>query len=365
MINKSQGFEANNYSLRNISSITINSLSGIIKDAITEESLKLFLAFVMGTVSLVTILCNTMVFISFKMEKKLRTLTNYFLLSLAFADLMVGMFSIPFFAQYTLLNKWILGPIPCNLWLSEDYTVCQASTLHLLAICLDRYFSVTRPLTYRIHRTSKRICVALAIAWFLAIIMTAPWIWLWPFIDKSEDSRVKEYMCYVPFYNKNIVFIVVTNLASFFLPVTVMAVLYMKIYLVTRVRDRTFKRQSFEKVRDSSVKSLDSCSTPEIFSSYSWKAGPSHASSSDTLANVSISSDGDLQSTTVETKKLDTMAEIFIINYKKQDKKAAKTLTAILIVFVITWAPYSVSSLVNCACDDCVNKIFPEIYLSG
>lgn len=364
MINKSQSSETDDYILKNVSSRTINSLPGLKNRTIRiDESLELFLAFVMGIVSLVTILCNTMVFISFKMEKKLRTLTNYFLLSLAFADLMVGMFSIPFFAQYTLLNKWILGPITCNLWLSEDYTVCQASTLHLLAICLDRYFSVTWPITYRIHRTSKRIFFALVIAWFVAIIMTAPWIWLWPFIDTSEHSHVKEYMCYVPFYNDNLVFIVVTNLASFFLPVTIMAVLYMKIYLVTRVRDKTFERQSFDKPRDSSVKSLDSSS--EMFSTYSWKTGPNRASSSDTLANVSISSDGDLQSTTIDTKKLHSKAENFIINYKKQDKKAAKTLTAILIVFIITWAPYSVCSLVNCACGDCVNKTYPEIYLSG
>ena len=48
-----------------------------------------------GLFSLVTITGNLMVMISFKMDKQLQTISNYFLFSLAVADLMIGLISMP------------------------------------------------------------------------------------------------------------------------------------------------------------------------------------------------------------------------------------------------------------------------------
>ena len=43
-----------------------------------------------GALSLVTIAGNLMVMISFKMDKQLQTISNYFLFSLAVADFIIG-----------------------------------------------------------------------------------------------------------------------------------------------------------------------------------------------------------------------------------------------------------------------------------
>lgn len=41
---------------------------------------------------------------------------------------------------------------------------------------------------------------------------------------------------------------------------------------------------------------------------------------------------------------------------KKQDQKAAKMLSAILLAFIITWTPYNINVVVNTFCDNCLNK---------
>lgn len=106
--------------------------------------------------SLITVIGNCMVMISFKIDKQLQTISNYFLFSLAVADFMIGLVSMPLFTVYTVLGYWPLGPHICDSWLALDYLVSNASVLNLLIISFDRYFSVISPLTYRAKRTNFR-----------------------------------------------------------------------------------------------------------------------------------------------------------------------------------------------------------------
>lgn len=43
-------------------------------------------------------------------------------------------------------------------------------------------------------------------------------------------------------------------------------------------------------------------------------------------------------------------------NEKKADQKAAKTLSALLLAFLITWLPYNVNVVVNSFCGNCLDN---------
>lgn len=61
-----------------------------------------------------------------------------------------GLVSIPFMTYYMAAGtRWGIGYGMCQFWLCLDYMMSNASVLNLLLISFDRYFSVTRPLTYR------------------------------------------------------------------------------------------------------------------------------------------------------------------------------------------------------------------------
>lgn len=109
----------------------------------------LHIAFLTGVLALVTIIGNILVIVAFKVNKQLKTVNNYFLLSLACADLIIGVISMNLFTTYIIMNRWALGNLACDLWLSIDYVASNASVMNLLVISFDRYFSITRPLTYR------------------------------------------------------------------------------------------------------------------------------------------------------------------------------------------------------------------------
>ncbi|XP_072329643.1 muscarinic acetylcholine receptor M2-like [Scyliorhinus torazame] len=186
-----------------------------------------------GSLSLATIIGNILVIVSIKVNRHLQTINNYFLLSLACADLIIGVFSMNLFTIYTVIGYWPLGPVVCDLWLALDYVVSNASSMSLLVISFDRYFCVTKPLSYPVRRTGKVAGLMIAATWLVPFVIWAPPIILWQFI--VGERTVGEGECYVQFLsNPPIVFS--TTLVTFYLPVLIMIILSVKISRASKSR---------------------------------------------------------------------------------------------------------------------------------
>ncbi|XP_039978951.1 muscarinic acetylcholine receptor M1-like [Xiphias gladius] len=193
----------------------------------------IIIVFLTGSLSLVTVVGNILVLVSFKINKALKTVNNYYLLSLAFADLTIGTLSMNLYTTYIIMDQWALGPVVCDLWLAIDYVASNASVMNLLVISFDRYFSVTRPLTYRAKRTTKRAMTMIGLAWSISFILWAPAILFWQYIVGERTVQPNE--CYIQFLSEPIITFC-TAIAAFYLPVTIMAILFWKIYQETEKR---------------------------------------------------------------------------------------------------------------------------------
>ncbi|XP_062844433.1 muscarinic acetylcholine receptor M1 [Trichomycterus rosablanca] len=180
---------------------------------------------VTGPLSFITILGNLLVVISFRVNRQLRTISNYYLLSLAVADLILGAVSMNLYTTYIIMGRWMFGNLACDLWLALDYVASNASVMNLLVISFDRYFSVTRPLTYRAKRTPKKAAVLITLAWVVSFVLWAPAILFWPHAV-SPPSRDA---CSIPFLAEASL-TCGTAIAAFYLPVSIMVVLYWRIY---------------------------------------------------------------------------------------------------------------------------------------
>lgn len=214
---------------------------------------KIVIAIIAVVLSVLTVVGNSMVMISFKIDKQLQTISNYFLFSLAVADFAIGLISMPLYAVFTIYGYWPLGPHICDTWLALDYLASNASVLNLLIISFDRYFSVTRPLTYRAKRTTRRATIMIGSAWGFSLALWPPWIYAWPYIE--GERKVPEHKCYIQFIETNQYITFGTAIAAFYVPVTVMCILYYQIWRETKKRQKDLPNLQGGKKHDSSKRS--------------------------------------------------------------------------------------------------------------
>lgn len=199
--------------------------------------------------AVLTIGGNLLVIIAFRIDKQLQTITNYFLLSLAVADLAIGIFSMPLYTVYLLMGHWPLGPLLCDLWLSLDYVMSNASAANLLVISFDRYLSVTRPLTYRANRTGRKAVCMILFVWVISIVLWTPWIFAWPYIEGKRTVPYDD--CYIQFLYTNVFVTIGTHIIAFWCPVIIMTILYFKIYRETKKRQKRMPMlQAYKSFKD-------------------------------------------------------------------------------------------------------------------
>ncbi|XP_036373772.1 muscarinic acetylcholine receptor M2a [Megalops cyprinoides] len=199
-----------------------------------------FIVLVAGSLSLVTVIGNILVMLSIKVNRNLQTVNNYFLFSLACADLIIGLCSMNLYTVYIVIGYWPLGPVVCDLWLALDYVVSNASVMNLLIISFDRYFCVTKPLSYPVKRTTKMAGMMIAAAWVLSFMLWAPAILFWQFIVGGRT--VPERECYIQFFS-NAAVTFGTAIAAFYLPVITMTVLYWQISMASKSRVKKENRK--------------------------------------------------------------------------------------------------------------------------
>lgn len=125
---------------------------------------------------------NLVVLIVFAYTKELQTVINYFLVSLAFADLLTAMLPMPLWLAVKVNNdRWPFSIALYKAWQCMDLTFCTSSIWNLCAISIDRCWAIALPFGHRTAQTPFRVkCAALAVWCYsltVSVLITDVVVW--------------------------------------------------------------------------------------------------------------------------------------------------------------------------------------------
>uniref|UniRef100_A0A8C0U6A8 Dopamine receptor D2 n=1 Tax=Cyanistes caeruleus TaxID=156563 RepID=A0A8C0U6A8_CYACU len=188
---------------------------------------------------------NVLVCMAVSRERALQTTTNYLIVSLAVADLLVA----------TLCMPWVVYLEVRGIALvTLDVMMCTASILNLCAISIDRYTAVAMPMLYNTRYSSKRrVTVMIAVVWVLSFAISCPLLFGLNNTDEKE--------CIIG----NPAFVVYSSIVSFYVPFIVTLLVYVQIYIVLRRRRKRVSTKRSSHVLDSDTQAplKDKCTHPE------------------------------------------------------------------------------------------------------
>lgn len=204
-------------------------------------------AVILSLIIIVTIVGNILVILSVFTYKPLRIVQNFFIVSLAVADLTVAILVLPFNVANSIRGRWDFGIHICKMWLTSDVLCCTASILNLCAIALDRYWAITDPINYAQKRTMERVLILIFGVWVLSLVISSPPLIGW---NDWPDHFDRDTPCQL---TSNQGYVIYSSLGSFFLPLIIMTIVYIEIFIATRRRLR--ERAQASKINAMALKS--------------------------------------------------------------------------------------------------------------
>ena len=170
----------------------------------------------------------------FFLSRQLHTPTNLLLLSLAVSDFIVGL--LMFFPIMLIDGCWFLGDLMCTLYQYLDYTIASASVGNMVLISVDRYVAICHPLHYSSEITQKRVQMCVCLCWICSVIFQC--LILKDIMKQPgrDHSCIGECIFFI-----NYIAGLVDLTFSFIVPITVIVVLYMRVFVVAVSQARAMR----------------------------------------------------------------------------------------------------------------------------
>ncbi|XP_032928794.1 5-hydroxytryptamine receptor 4 isoform X2 [Catharus ustulatus] len=355
---------------------------------------KILLLSFISAVILMAILGNLLVMVAVCRDRQLRKIkTNYFIVSLAFADLLVSVLVMPFGAMELVQDNWVYGEMFCLVRTSLDVLLTTASILHLCCISLDRYYAICcQPLVYRNKMTPLRIAVMLGGCWviptfisFLPIMQGWNSIGIIDLIQQRQFNKASNSTYCIFMVNKP--YAITCSVVAFYIPFLLMVLAYHRIYVTARAHARQIRllqragnpqeprqnlqepRQNFQETRQNFQEPRQSLQEPRQSLQEPWQnlqeprknfqEPQKHLQESQQNLQEPRQSLQEPQKHLQEPQKhlqepqkhpqepRQHLQDQHSSHRMKTETKAAKTLCIIMGCFCLCWAPFFVTNIVD------------------
>ncbi|ERE69778.1 alpha-1D adrenergic receptor-like protein [Cricetulus griseus] len=207
-----------------------------------------------------------------------------------------------------VLGFWAFGRTFCDVWAAVDVLCCTASILSLCTISVDRYVGVRHSLKYPAIMTERKAAAILALLWAVALVVSVG-----PLLGWKEPVPPDERFCGI---TEEVGYAVFSSVCSFYLPMTVIVVMYCRVYVVARSTTRSL---------EAGIKREPGKASEVVLRIH--------------CRGAATSAKGTHGAQSSKGHTLRSSLSVRLLKFSRE-KKAAKTLAIVVGVFVLCWFPF-------------------------
>ncbi|NXW36036.1 GPR19 protein, partial [Phaetusa simplex] len=176
---------------------------------------------VLGVLWLVSIFGNSLVCLVIHRSRRPQSTTNYFVVSMACADLLISVASVPFVLLQFIWGRWALGNVMCKLVRYVQYLTPGVQIYVLLSICVDRFYTIVYPLSFKVSREkAKKMILA---SWLFDAVFASPAFF---FYGSNSDDHCNFFL---PSSWEGAVYSIIHLLVVFLIPSMLIFLFYQKV----------------------------------------------------------------------------------------------------------------------------------------
>ncbi|KFV98203.1 Melanopsin, partial [Eurypyga helias] len=185
---------------------------------------------------------NFLVIYAFCRSRSLQTPANIFIINLAISDFLMSITQSPVFFTNSLHKRWIFGEKGCEL-----YAFCGAlfgitSMITLMVIALERYFVITKPLASVGVTSKKKALIILVGVWLYSLAWSLPPFFGWSaYVPEGLLTSCSwDYMTFTPSVRA---YTMLLFCFVFFIPL--IAIIYSYVFIFEAIKKANKSIQTF------------------------------------------------------------------------------------------------------------------------
>ncbi|KAG9269406.1 neuromedin-K receptor-like [Astyanax mexicanus] len=155
-------------------------------------------------------------------HRRMRTVTNYFLLNLAVADASLAALNTPVNFIYAARGQWYFGLAYCRFHNFYPVAAVFASIYTMTAIAVDRYMAIIHPLKPRFSATVTKVVIACV--WGAAVVLAFPVCFY--SATKTVRQRTLCYVAWPRLPDDTFMYHIIVAVLVYLLPLVVMGITY-------------------------------------------------------------------------------------------------------------------------------------------
>ncbi|XP_013855232.1 5-hydroxytryptamine receptor 2B [Austrofundulus limnaeus] len=303
---------------------------------------------------------NILVILAVSLERKLQNATNYFLMSLAVADLLVGLLVMPIALITVLYNsRWPLPDFLCPIWLFLDVLFSTASIMHLCAISLDRYIAIKKPIQHSQYKSRAKALIKITLVWLISIGIAIPI----PIKGlKNLHNNItfnSNYTCLLKPETFS-EFIIFGSLTAFFIPLAIMMIIYLLTVQVLRKKVYLLKSKVTQRFGSSTISTVfqreqQALTSPQAEQISMLDIRLPRMQEKPNIGTMNAQTDDEIsfrRMSTMGKKSMQTLSN---------EQRASKVLGIVFLLFVVMWCPFFITNITSALCSSCDGDVISRL----